>query len=350
MSEFSRIQGVKRIDLIEKDLILHQLLLDLSMNKFFSENFLFKGGTCLIKNYLGYFRFSEDIDFTWKNQEIFEGKSQTEIRRHLSKIIDEVGAVFEEIAEKRNLEFKCEKNNSNYVELGGSDKTCTLKIWYQSETLGRVSFIKAQINFVEKLYFPPQKAELKSLINKEKQEELNPLFPEYREYTQGISFDVYDIREILSEKVRSILTRKGTKARDFLDVYLICSKFSINLEDLYDIIVDKTKFILNLYEKYRKNLEAKKDLILSEKAFTWGEEQELLLSEIDEKDFYKFLKGFNSFLKKVTEELVKLNSSPLKKPTNTQLKQNTLPNRNKSACPIYIEEMNSKINPKKQQL
>jgi len=64
VSEVGRIQGIRRTDLIEKDLILHQLLLDLSENKFFSENFVFKGGTCLIKCYLGYFRFSEDIDFT----------------------------------------------------------------------------------------------------------------------------------------------------------------------------------------------------------------------------------------------------------------------------------------------
>jgi predicted nucleotidyltransferase component of viral defense system len=32
------------------------------------KNFLFKGGTCLMKNYLGYFRFSEDVDFAWKDQ------------------------------------------------------------------------------------------------------------------------------------------------------------------------------------------------------------------------------------------------------------------------------------------
>ncbi|WXG39985.1 MAG: nucleotidyl transferase AbiEii/AbiGii toxin family protein [Candidatus Freyarchaeum deiterrae] len=304
VNEVGRLQGIQRTDLIEKDLILHQLLLDLSLNKFFSENFIFKGGTCLIKGYLGYFRFSEDTDFTWKNQEVFEGKSQKEIRSYLSKVIDEVGAVLEEIVLKRGFDFKCEKHNRNYVELGGSDKTCTLKIWYQSETLERLSFIKIQINFVEELYFAPQKVELKSLLSEIKQEELDVLFPEYKEYAHGISFDVYDIREILSEKVRAILTRKGIKARDFLDVYLICSKFGVNLEDLHEIIIDKTKFILNLYEKYRMNLEAKKDIITSENAFTWGEERELLLSDIDEKEFYKFLRDFSVFLKRVTEELV----------------------------------------------
>jgi Domain of unknown function (DUF1814). len=45
-----------------------------------------------------YFRFSEDIDFTWKNQSVFESKSQKEVRRYLSTVIDSIGELFEEIA------------------------------------------------------------------------------------------------------------------------------------------------------------------------------------------------------------------------------------------------------------
>jgi predicted nucleotidyltransferase component of viral defense system len=66
--------NIQRKDLIEKDVILHQMLLDLSKDKFFSENFAFKGGTCLIKCYYGYKRFSEDIDFTWKKQSVFKSR------------------------------------------------------------------------------------------------------------------------------------------------------------------------------------------------------------------------------------------------------------------------------------
>jgi len=303
VNEVGRIQRIKRTDLIEKDLILHQMLVDLSKNKFFAKNFIFKGGTCLIKCYLGYFRFSEDIDFTWRHQKTFEGKSQKEIRSHLSGVIDEVGAIFEELATKRNLDFVCEKHNRNYVELGGGNKTCTFKIWYQSEILNRRSFVKVQINFVEKLYYPSQRSELKSLLSKERRE-LDALFPEYKEYASKIRFDVYDIREILSEKVRAILTREGVKARDFLDVYLICRDFNIKLEDLYDGIIGKTQFMLNLYEKYRKNLAEKKDIVTSGKALKWGEEKGLLLRDIDEKEFYKFLEDFGTFLKKTAEELV----------------------------------------------
>jgi predicted nucleotidyltransferase component of viral defense system len=54
-------------EIVEKDLYLHDLLSNLFSDQYFKENFLFKGGTCLVKCYLGYYRFSEDIDFTWKN-------------------------------------------------------------------------------------------------------------------------------------------------------------------------------------------------------------------------------------------------------------------------------------------
>ena len=115
---------------------------------------------------------------------------------------------------------------------------------------------------------------------------------------QKIPFQIYDIREILTEKIRSILTRQGIKARDFLDVYLISKKQQIELEDMYDPIVSKTQFMLDLYKKYRENLEAKKDLVTSQ-PFRWDEEKGLLLQQIDEKEFFKFLEKLKPFLKRV---------------------------------------------------
>lgn len=82
--------------------------------------------------------------------------------------------------------------NRDYVELGGGTKTCTLKLWYVSEILGRRSFVKVKINFVEKLCFPTDEAELKSLIS-DGSKEIELLFPEYREYLDSIIFRVYDV-------------------------------------------------------------------------------------------------------------------------------------------------------------
>jgi predicted nucleotidyltransferase component of viral defense system len=301
VNEVARSHKIKRADLIEKDLILHQVLLDLSKNKFFHDNFAFKGGTCLAKCYLDYFRFSEDIDFTWKNQSVFESKSQKEVRRHLSTVIDSIGELFEEIAKARGLDFRCLKDDRNYVELAGGDKTCTFKVWHLSEVLSRKSFLKVQMNFVEKICYPFKSAGLKNLISRSP-EELALLFPEYQEYTQKIACDVYDPAEILAEKIRAILTRRGTKARDFLDVYLINKTFGIPLDDIFSCIIEKTNFTLDLYARYRENLEEKRPTILST-PFSWGEEQGLLLKEIDEKDFYKFIEKLKAFLKKVIDGL-----------------------------------------------
>jgi len=301
VNEVARTQRVKRADLIEKDLILHQILSDLSENKFFKESFVFKGGTCLAKCYLDYFRFSEDIDFTWKNQAVFEGKSQNDIRRYLSPIIDDVGKTFEDIAKVLDLDFRCIKQDRNYVELTGSDKICTFKVWYQSEVLGRKTFLKVQMNFVEKICYPLNSAKLRSLIC-ENTDELTALFPEFKNYTEKIAFDVYDPREILSEKIRAILTRQGTKARDYLDVYLIEKKFGISLDEVFDCAKQKTMFTLNLYARYRRNLQNKKPTIMT-MPFNWGEEKGLLLKEIDEKDFYAFAEKLKGFLKKVIEGL-----------------------------------------------
>jgi len=301
VNEVALTHSVKRADLIEKDLILHQVLSDLSTNKFFKESFVFKGGTCLAKCYLDYFRFSEDIDFTWKNQTVFEGKSQNDIRRYLSPIIDEIGKTFEDIAKVRNLDFRCTKQDRNYVELTGSDKICTFKVWYQSEVLGRKTFLKVQMNFVEKICYSFNSAKLRSIIC-ENTDELTALFPEFKDYTEKIAFDVYDPREILSEKIRAILTRQGTKARDYLDIYLIEKKFGISLDEVFDYAKQKTMFTLNLYARYRRNLQDKKLTIMS-MPFNWGEEKGLLLKEIDEKDFYAFVEKLKGFLKKVIDDL-----------------------------------------------
>lgn len=301
VNDVARLQKVKRTDLIEKDLILHQILFDLSQNKFFHDNFAFKGGTCLAKCYLDYFRFSEDIDFTWKDQSIFEEKSQKEVRRHLSSVIGGIGEIFQEIARAHELDFTCQKDNKNYVELTGGDKTCTFKVWYQSEVLGRKSFLKVQMNFMEKICYPFKGAELKSLISNNP-EEILLLYPEYEVYTRKIGFDVYDCHEILAEKIRAILTRQGTKARDYLDVYLIEKQFRIPLDDIYNCVLEKTDFTLNLYKRYRQNLEEKKQTLLST-PFNWGEEKGLLLKEIDEKDFYKFIDRLKALLKKIIDNL-----------------------------------------------
>jgi predicted nucleotidyltransferase component of viral defense system len=283
--------------LLEKDIILHSLLCELLKNEFFRVNFVFKGGTCLTKCYLGYYRFSEDLDFTWKNQKHFSGKSQKDIRRILSKKIAEVITTLKSISEKLQLDFEPDKANKKYIELGGSNKFSTFKLWYASETLGTEQFVKIQINFLEKFFYPFSNRTARSIIEGINRKEFAFLFPEQAHMlTLRPNIYCYDIKEILLEKFRAILTRRTVKARDFIDIFAIEKHENITHATLRREIIAKTKFMLR-YNKYLQNL---KNFKLE--TFIFGEEEKLLLRPLD-KDFAEFLHELYGFITSLTEEL-----------------------------------------------
>lgn len=290
--------NIKRKELIEKDLILHWLLYEIEANEYFKNNFLFKGGTCLIKCYMGYYRFSEDLDFSWISQKEFEGKSHKEIRRLLSVKIGKLMSIFGDVAKKTGLDFKEDKSNKRYIEIGGSNKFATFKFWYKSDILNTGTFIKLQINFFELFLYPSKESKVNSILGPSSKE-FEFLFPEDSVIlAKNPVVKAYDIKEILIEKVRAILTRRGIKARDFIDVFLIIKEKNIDIESLRGDILAKTRFMLR-YEKYIQNL---RNFQLEK--FVLGEEEKLMLKPID-KGFKKFMKNFHAFLVELADELKK---------------------------------------------
>ncbi len=291
--------GIERRDLIEKDILLQMLLNELVKNKDFKDNFAFKGGTCLIKNYFGYFRFSEDLDFTYLNQKEFIGISKKKLRESMSKKINGIGELIEPIAKQLNLDFKIEKENRKYFEFGGSNAFVTFKLWYDSIVLNKSSFIKIQINFIEKLNYEIKELPAVFILGNKDNKEIELLFNDYSYLLNPVKIKAYDLKEILIEKVRAILTRKGIKARDFVDVFLIIKKDKLDLKDFRKEIIEKISDMLK-FEKYTLNIKNKEtqlndDLIL-------GEEEALMLTPID-KGFPKFLKEFDIFLREIIKEL-----------------------------------------------
>lgn len=291
--------SIGRQEFIEKDIILQNLLSELSKSKYFFEKYAFKGGTCLIKCYLGYYRFSEDLDFTLIDGKHFMGKSGNSVRKIISQEINKLLVLFEEIAKKTNLDFKAEKSNKHYLELGGSNRFTTFKFWYDSPILNTKSFIKIQINFLERLMYPVKEIKAKSLIPNKLFEEIKFLYPQYPYLSEEIRIKSYSLEEILIEKVRAILTRRGIKGRDFLDVFLIIHKNKIKLESFKKQIIEKIVFMLK-YEKYSDNLKTKSKQF--EEDFMLGKEENLLLISLPSK-FDDFLKDFKIFLGKIIEEI-----------------------------------------------
>lgn len=301
IEELSKLLKYEYRELIEVDLILHNIFSLLSQNKYFCDNFLLKGGTCLIKNYLNYYRFSEDIDLTWKNQDIFKEKSNREKKESKSDIINKIGTIIKDICDKLNLDFINDKSNGRYYHFSG-DFMVNLKLYYKSEILNVERVLKIEIVLVECLKFRPEIGRLKSLIVEN--EELKFLFTEeYNRYSKETTIPVYNINEILCEKVRAILTRKVLKCRDFIDVYFILKKFNLQIQDFKAQIIEKTLFTLNS-ERFRKNLIEKLDFINSGDLFSWGEEKRLLLRDFDENKFNTFLKEFNNFLKILAKDIL----------------------------------------------
>src|SRR3989344_8647912 len=218
----------------------------------------------------------------------------------MSEKISKLGTLIEVIAKKLDLDFKIEKENKKYLQYGGSNAFVTFKIWYYSQELKKEAFIKIQVNHIEKLNYPIKELNVGFIVPKNLEKDFSFIASEDAEILlKPIKIKVYDLKEILIEKVRAILTRRGIKARDFVDVFLIIKKDKLDLNNFKKEIIEKISDML-MFEKYSQNIKNKEtqlndDLIL-------GEEEALMLIPID-KSFPKFLKKFNVFLMEIIKEL-----------------------------------------------
>jgi len=289
---------VQNTDLLAKDAYLQGLLIELSGNDHFRTSFVFKGGTCLTKAYFGYYRFSEDLDFSWIDQKRWEKKTGKEIRRLLSKEIDSVMEVISRAGEKLGLDFKAQKSNKKYVELGDSNRLATFKLWYRPAGKPE-GFIKIQINFVEVFFHKFKEKELKPISTSVERKELKVLFPEEAYIILAKPrMKVYDLKEIASEKVRAVLTRRGMKARDIIDLYML-SEHGISIKSVRKEAMEKVRAMLK-YAKYSKNILTKAEVI---GAADIDKERYLLVTDIRE-DFRSFSDTASGELKEIIKELV----------------------------------------------
>ncbi|HDP74026.1 MAG TPA: nucleotidyl transferase AbiEii/AbiGii toxin family protein [Candidatus Woesearchaeota archaeon] len=282
--------------LIEKDLLLHKILIALSENRDFREKYAFKGGTCLVKAYFGYYRFSEDLDFTFIPQEMFEGKSKKAIRKMISAELAPFISFLGSFSRKNGFVFVPDKSDGRFFEFGAGNIFTTMKLLYNSSGIEE-GFIKVQFNFREKLFFKIRERKLAGLAGKSRQ----ALFPKSFSWIfEEPSLKCYDRREILAEKLRAILTRKGIKARDFIDAYMIAGKKPGMLKEVREAALGKLLFSLE-HEKYTASLKARLE---SAPRFDSNEEERIMLGRLDE-GFRPFLKKLNSQLAWLAEEAEK---------------------------------------------
>ncbi|NJE62102.1 nucleotidyl transferase AbiEii/AbiGii toxin family protein [Thermococcus sp. 21S7] len=278
-------------DLIERDVILHTILKRMYSSNYFAQNYIFKGGTCLVKCYFGYYRFSVDLDFTFMNQEKWGGLSKRSRRKALVGEAQKVGDLIEAIAGYIGLEFNAELQNRRYVEFGSGSKMVTYKLYHPCKEGG---MIKVQVNLVEDIIFEPRRLTARTLLSGISLSENDKLyFYDFLDDYSEVEVLAYDPREILAEKVRAILTRRVQKLRDFYDLYLLY-QHGLRIADYKDEIIRKVVSAMN-YEKYRENLRRNRNLFNA--GFNVRDEYEvyLLNTKVD--------KGFTEFLDQTVEDI-----------------------------------------------
>lgn len=280
---------------IEKDLTINLLLAGLANDDRFQNNFVFKGGTCLIKSILHYYRFSEDLDFTYQHPENLTKLSSKQIENKLREIINETGELIQGISTKEGLDFKFEKDNIEYCQLSLGGRFTTFKVWFTSSITGMRNFIKIQFNFIEKIEFDLRTTEI-TILNPDLDKRIFVLFPGSISMKDKVALTTYSPEEFVCEKIRSILTRKGFKARDVLDLYYL-HRSGYEYGQLEKETIAKTTFMLR-YKKYNDNI--KRDF---SSMIDYSELDHITIEKVPE-DFYDFAKDVIQYCKEKQTELL----------------------------------------------
>ena len=194
----ARKEGVRDTQ-IEKDYILSWILTGIAHNKLLSAILAFKGGTVLKKFYYEDYRHSEDLDFT-----LLELRSNEEIKSAFENSFDFV---------------KEEANISLFLNEFTEHETENINFFITYDgALGRTGKrVKVDISKNELLQFP---LETKSL------------FPTYSDHINS-SIKCYSLPEIMTEKLRSLLSRQ--QPRDFYDLWYLSEYERM---EIYDYVAE----------------------------------------------------------------------------------------------------------------
>ncbi len=279
-------------ELLEKDVRLHLLLGSLTRDTKVGPHLAFKGGTCLIKCYLNYPRFSTDLDFTWVDSGTSPARSggTKSFRRGVRPRQRELETWFQTWANTQGYRT----DHPETFRYGRSNRMMTVNFRYPTPS-STDGLIKVQLNFEDPLRFRTVPAQAVSLL-------AGSIPPKFRllegtfatEYSTPIAVTAYDPREILVEKCRAILTRTAAKSRDLVDLFLLERDRGLRVEDHAAGIVEKTQRAVKGAERYRKQAEHfdEREALLLEEDVT-----PLLLKPIDMNAFQKHRERVVHFLK-----------------------------------------------------
>jgi len=185
---------------IEKDYVLTWILSAIAHSPLCAL-LAFKGGTAIKKIYVPDYRFSEDLDFTLLKPDLKN---------------DELIKSFESLIPWLDREVNLRMAGENFVEHQTGNVTLYLNYSGPLQSQMDKRSLKIDVSKDESLVFPP---EHKTIISP---------YSDHLGHTRLLK--VYSMKEILIEKLRSLLTR--SEPRDLFDVHFILTNHLVNIEDV----------------------------------------------------------------------------------------------------------------------
>jgi predicted nucleotidyltransferase component of viral defense system len=182
-------------NVVEKDYVLGWILAGIDAHEELAESWIFKGGTCLKKCYFETYRFSEDLDFTLRNEDHLN-------EEFLKPVFEQVVAW---VAEQSGLNIPADQLEFDIYDNPRGKPNCQGKIAYRgpvSPTSGGWPKIKLDLTADERLVLPSARREV---------------FHPYSDKPEGgIWANCYAYEEAFGEKLRALGER--TRPRDLYDV------------------------------------------------------------------------------------------------------------------------------------
>jgi predicted nucleotidyltransferase component of viral defense system len=202
---------------IEKDYVLGWILAGIYAHEELAESWIFKGGTCLKKCFFETYRFSEDLDFTLRDETHLD-------ETFLKRVFAEIGAW---VYEETGIEIPADQQEFAVYQNPRGKVSCQGKISYKGPVSPTrpLPRIKLDLTADERVVLPPTIAEI---------------FHPYSDAPEeGIEVLAYDYVEAFAEKFRALAER--TRPRDLYDV--------VNLYRNADARPEQQQFLAVLREK-----------------------------------------------------------------------------------------------------
>ncbi|MDR2970909.1 MAG: nucleotidyl transferase AbiEii/AbiGii toxin family protein [Bacteroidales bacterium] len=192
-----------RTSTIDKDWVLGHFVDAIFSIPECRKNLIFKGGTCLKKCWLPDYRFSEDIDFTSRNDSFVLDMPLLE-------------KITELVTNRTEMPLNIQSLEKLYFNDSLTGYSAHIRYWGANhrkdqqppEPARWLTSIKIEIILYEKLFFETEKGTV-----------IHPYSDKLTENANNIP--VYNIYEVLAEKIRALIQRSYSAPRDYYDIWYL---------------------------------------------------------------------------------------------------------------------------------